>query len=648
MVSQGESSPRDAELAAAEGTKRGTLGKVVTVLAVIIGLYHLFYLLGAFGYLKIFWLAPQHKAISFFCLMMVTFLIYPGRKAPRQGVRWYDFVLIIASSVPMLYMAFFYETVLEHFTFGTSEPYERVLGIIFLIVVLEAIRRTVGWGMVVIVVFFIIHPLISEYLPGVFHGRGFSIARLVNMLYLGEDGVLGMPASIAATMVFAFILFGQVINTTGGATYFIDVAQSLLGHMRGGPAKGAIVASGLFGMISGSTIANIATTGTFTIPLMKRIGYPADFAGGVESVASNGGQIMPPIMGIVAFVMASFLEMSYIKICFYALLPAVLYYIAVFVMVDLQAVKLGLRGLPRSELPSFKKIFWRGWFLPIPIFVLIYLLAVLRYSPEKAALYSVAALVLCTLFSRRTRLTPAKGVAILEGTARGMTTIVAATAGAGIIIGSTVLTGLGVNLSAAVISLSGGNVLALLGLTAMASFILGIGSTGLVCYIMLAILVAPALVQMGILPVAAHLFVFYWGIVAYITPPVCLGVYMASAISGAPVWQTGWWAVRLGIATFILPFMFALNPALLMVGSIGEVSLAALTAVIGITALSCGIQGHMFFYRVNWVQRVIVLIGALTLIYPGLVTDAIGGSLVALVVLWNLGLWRHARSSLAT
>ncbi|MFC2122669.1 TRAP transporter permease, partial [Bacteroidota bacterium] len=406
MASYGENSPIGAEPLAAEGMTRSTLSKVVTGLAVIIGVYHLFYLLGGFGYLEIFWLGPQHRGLSFFFLMILTFLIHPGRKGARQGLAWYDFVLIIASSVPVLYFAFFYETVLEHFSFGTSLPYEQVMGIVFFIVVLEAIRRTVGWGMVVIVLFFLIHPLIAEYFPGVLHGRGFSISRWVNTLFLGEDGVLGMPANIAATMVFAFVLFGQIINITGGGSYFIDVAQSLLGHMRGGPAKGAIVASGLFGMISGSTIANIATTGTFTIPLMKRIGYSSDFAGGVESVASNGGQIMPPIMGIVAFVMASFLEMSYIKICFYALLPAVLYYIAVFVMVDLQAVKLRLKGLPRSELPSFKKIFWRGWFLPIPIFVLIYLLAVLRYSPEKAALFSVGALVICTLFSRTTRLSP--------------------------------------------------------------------------------------------------------------------------------------------------------------------------------------------------------------------------------------------------
>jgi len=628
--------------------KKSMLAKVTTVLMVTFGIYHILYLVGTLGYLDIVFLAPQHRALSFFQLLLVTFLINPARKGPRHTLPWYDYLFIAACAIPMLYMVFFYELVLEHFTFGRATTLEIALGITFFIATLEAIRRTVGWGMVIIVIFFLIHPLIAQYMPGIFHGRGFSVARCINTIFLGEDGVLGLPANVAATILFAFILFGQMINITGGGSYFIDVAYSLLGHVRGGPAKGAIVASGLFGMISGSTIANVATTGTFTIPLMKKIGYSPEFSGGVESVASNGGQIMPPIMGIVAFVMASFLEMPYIQLCFYALLPAVLYYVAVFLMVDLQAVKLGLKGLPREELPSFKKIFWRGWFLPIPLFVLIYLLAVLRYSPEKAALYSVAALLLFSLFNSKTRITPAKAVNVLEGTARGMSSVVAACAGAGIIIGSTVLTGLGVNLSSGVINASGGNVLILLGLTAIASFILGVGSTGLVCYIMLAILIAPALVQMGIVPVAAHLFVFYWGIVAYITPPVCLGVYMASAISGAKVWPTGWWAVRLGIASFILPFMFALNPALLMIGSLGEVILAVVTAAIGIAALACGIQGHMFFYTMNWPQRIIILLSALSLIYPGLVSDTLGASLAAVVIIWNIIVWRGSRSATAT
>lgn len=641
MSRQGEILAAEAEQTVA-GEKHG-LDRVITILAIIIGIYHLIYLSGGLAYLKITWLSPQHKALSFFSLMLLTFLVHPGKSGPRRRLAWYDWLLIVASSVPMLYMAIFYKTVLEHTTLGSALPYEIVFGIAFFIAVIEAVRRTVGWSMVAVILFFLVHPFIGHHLPGIFYSRAFSVGRWTNVLFLGEDGVLGIPANVAVTMVFAFIIFGQVINATGGGAYFIDLAQSLLGHVRGGPAKGAVVASAMFGTISGSTIANVATTGTFTIPLMKRLGYSSAFAGGVEAVASNGGQIMPPIMGIVAFVMASFLEMSYIKICFYALLPAILYYVAVFVMVDLEAVKLGLKGMPRSELPSFKNIFWRGWFLPIPLIVLVYLLAVLRYSPEKAALYSIAVLVLFSIFSKRTRLTRASTVTVLEGTARGMTSVLAACAGAGVIIGSTVLTGLGINLSGGIIAISGNNIFILLLLTALASFVLGMGSTGLVCYIMLAILIAPALVKMGILPVAAHLFIFYWGIVSYITPPVCLGVYMASAISGASVWPTGWWAVRLGIATFILPFIFALNPALLMIGPLAEVVQAVITALIGIVALACGVQGHLFFRHVNWMQRVILLAGALALIKPGWVTDAIGASLVAIIILWSLVSWRLVR-----
>jgi len=505
-----------------------------------------------------------------------------------------------------------------------------LMGSLTIVLLLEASRRVIGIAMPIIAIFFILETMFSNYIPGLFQGRGFSWASIVKQLYIWDAGIFGIPIYVASTIVIAFILFSNFLQHSGGGKFIIDAAFSLFGRFKGGPAKVAVVASALFGTISGSTSANVAGTGVFTIPLMKQVGYKPHFAGAVEAVASNGGQIMPPVMGAVAFIMCEFLQIPYISVCIAALLPAILYFLALLIMVHLEALKEGLSGIPPQMLPSFKKTIRSGWFYMIPIVVLIFFLAFFKYSPEFAVLYALGSLFLVALFKKGSILKVPKILEWLRSSGLAMLEVGTACATAGIIIGCIGLSGLGQKLSTGLVTLSGGSLPVLLVITAIAAFILGMGMTSIPIYIMLVILVAPALIQMGVPPLAAHLFVFYWGLVSFITPPVCIAAFVASAIAESKPFQTGWQATKLGIASFIIPFFFVYSPVLLLKGPPWEIIQAVITSIFGILALSVSVAGYGLRYLNFW-ERSLLFVSAMLLIHVGWKTDLIGFGIMGVV-----------------
>ena len=618
--------------------------KTGTVLGVILSSVALFYIVGGFRYLQIDILLMQYRGVMLALVLTMVFLLYPAKRSKkRENVPWYDMVIIIMGLMGSIYVVAFQDLITEHMDKVVSPTWEKILGVAMFLIIIEGKRRIVGLPVAIIVVFFLLYPLFSNYFPGLFQSRAYSLDILVQTGYLMGSGVLGMAFGIGATIIISFIIFGQFLLVTGAGGFFTDAAYAVLGHVRGGPAKGAIVASALMGTINGSSSANVATTGAITIPLMKKTGYSPHFAGAVEAVSSNGGQIMPPVMGAVAFIIPEFIDVTYLQVCMYAAIPAVLYFFSEFLMVDFQAAKIGLKGMPRSELPSIGKVMQKGWVYLIPIAILLYFLVIARYSPEKCGVIALLALVVVSSFRKESRLTPQRIVQGLAMGAKNSLLVLIATAGAGIIIGSVLLTGLGAKMSVLLVWISGGALLPLLLLTAGTCFILGLGIGGISIYLMLAVLVAPGLVNIGIIPIAAHLFVFWWGLVSYITPPVCAATWVASAIAGSPPIKTGWEATRLGIVTLVLPFAFVYNPALLLIGSPTIIVPSVLITMFGTAALAAGLIGYLF-KPLNWTQRIVLVGGALTIfVVPSWTYRLVGVGIVSMALVWHILPWLIAR-----
>jgi TRAP transporter 4TM/12TM fusion protein len=612
---------------------KGVLSKLVAFIGVVYVIYEILYVLGFLTTEKIF-LYPFGFRSSILGLMLAyTFLMFPATKnSPRDRLPWYEIPLILASLVVCGHIFINASGLMDHPPW--ADPLEQVFGIITILLLFEATRRSVGMAVAVIPLFFFLYPMISRYCPGVFAGKGYAFDRVVGTMYLSQDGIFGSLLHIVLVTIFAFILFASFLQATKGGQAFTDLAFALVGWLRGGPAKAAVIASCFFGTISGSAVANVAGTGCVTIPLMKKTGYRPYFAGAVEAVASTGGQLMPPVMGTAAFIMADFLNVSYAAICLGALLPAVLYYFGLFVMVHLEALKTGLKGIPRNELPSLKTVLRRGWLYFLPLLVLIYYLGVAGYSAESSALYAVASLFVVSLFKKEARLGLKKVIAAFEATARGMIDIIISCALIGIIMGSLSMTGLGLSLASGLVTLSGGHLSVLLLFSAAGSYVLGMGLPTTPCYIMLAALVAPALTQLGVTAMAAHLFVFYFGMASMITPPVAPAAIVGAGIAGASMWKTGYTAMRLGILILIIPFMFAYNPVLLLDGRLPAVIQAAVTSLIGVICLGAAVEGY-FIRRANWIQRIMLAVAAMALIDPGLLTDCIGIGLLIAVVMWQ-------------
>ncbi len=625
------------------------VGKIAGIIAVVICLYDLLFVWGLLVSFGIQIMVQSHRGLNLAAFIALTFLLFPKKGRQRKGrIPWYDLLLLLMGVVPCIYSFFFLDTILDHFNTGKTSAIEIILFFVLLPSLLEGGRRVAGLPMVLIAACFIFHAFFSDYFPGFLYSRSFSLPRVVASFYLSPDGILGMPVGVASTVVAMFVLFAYFLLNSGGGKFFIDFSLAATGRFRGGPAKTAVVASALFGTLSGSPAANVVGTGSVTIPLMKSIGYKPEFAGAVEAVASNGGQIMPPVMGVVAFVMAEMTGISYAQICFASALPAILYYSGLFAQIDLEAVKLGLRGLPKQELPPTWKILKKGWPYIAPLVVLILLLAVFRYSAEMSAIYALGTLFLVSMADKESRMTPYKILVSLESAGRAMCIVTVTCGVAGIIIGSVTTTGVGANLATGIIDISGGNIYILLVLTAITCFILGMGISSIPIYLMLAVLVAPALLQMGVPTIAAHLFIFYWGIVAYITPPVCFAAFVAAGIAEANPMKTGWIATRLGIVTYIVPFMFVLKPVLVMIGSPAEIVLTTIASFVGVLILAMGVVGIMYVDvgALSVFERILLIAGALLLIDPGWVTDIIGVCLVAPIVVWRL-MMRHSSYQVA-
>ncbi len=581
---------------------------------------------------RLFLFPGQHLALFLFFALVMTFLLVPARKGMlRPG--WYDYVLVAFSAASMLYLFFNWGRV-EYELYNAATPFEIALAGGAVVAILEATRRTVGITVSILVVLFIIYPLVSDKLPGLLAGKGYSIGRLAEEFYMGVSGIFGVPLQTIGRIAAMFILFGEFFSMTGAGKTFIDGAFALFGHVRGGPAKVAVVSSGLFGTISGSPIANVVATGTFTIPMMKKVGYQPEFAGAVEAASSTGGSLMPPVMGVVAFIMAGFLGVSYLEVAIAAALPAVLYYFAIFLQVDFRAAKTGLKGISREGLPPLKQVALSGWIHLLSPLLLVFLLAVWRISAERAAAYSIGFLIVVSLLRKDTRLNIRKIATCLDRAGRGMLMLAAVTAAVGMITSSVYLTGLAGNISPILVTLSGGNLFILLLWTTLLAFIMGMGTGAVAIYIVLATLIAPGIVAANVSPMAAHLFIFYFGMLAFLTPPVCMAAYVGAAIAGARPMATGWQATRLAAVAYIMPFFFIYSPAIILRGTLEEIAFAIPSSLLGCIGLAVALEGYLF-RPVAIPLRVMAFAAGVLLIFPGMVTDVVGFVTVMAIALFQ-------------
>ncbi len=500
-----------------------------------------------------------------------------------------------------------------------------VAGTIYLLILLELARRVAGMPMVIIAVFFFTQNCVAQYMPGFFRRANMSYTSMIDFVFMRTDGIFGMPVQVISTYVVLFMMFAALLEESGAGKFFIDFATSVTGKSKGGPAKAAVIASASFGTISGSAIANVAGTGSITIPLMKEVGYDKTFAGAVEAVASTGGQIMPPMMGATAFILAQNVNMPYIEVAKRALIPALLYFVCVFFIVDYRARRLNLHGIPESERPNLKETLKMGWQLVIPLVVIVYLMAIGK-SAQYSALMAMFVLVAITFFRKWTRM---DGSGILRGLTNGVkdTASVAITAAAaGIIIGGVTNTGLNLLFANQVLKISGGYMFTTLILIAVVSLVLGMGMTTSAVYISVATIMAPALVKLGINPLCAHLFVFYFGCICVITPPVALASFTAAGISGASPSSTGWTSFRIGLVAFLVPFIFVYEPVMLLYGSAGEIALVIVTSLIGCKALAAAIEGW-FLCELKIYERIMLFAAGICMMIPGWQTDLIGAAL---------------------
>jgi TRAP transporter 4TM/12TM fusion protein len=536
-----------------------------------------------------------------------------GPRAPVDHVPWYDWLCAAAALASGLYVAIFYPTIA--YTLGIITWDKLVLGAIAVLLVLESVRRVAGWALMWIAVVCLLYAKFAWLLPGILYAKGSSWERIAVYLYLDTNGILGIPLAVTANIVVAYIFFGQALYAVGGDKFLTDLAQVAMGRYRGGAAKMAVVSSTLYGTVSGSAVANVVVDGAMTIPMMKRSGYPPHVAAAIEAVASNGGQIMPPVMGAAAFLMAEYLSIPYGQIALAAAIPACLYYLALFVQVDLEAAKLGLSGLPREQIPRLRPVLRLGWVFLVPLGVLVYTLMLANWEAGQAGMLAVGVTLLVGALQRSTRPSWSKLVDMLESTGRTMLELVAIVTLAGIVIGTLQLSGFTSKLPIVLISMAGGSTFLLLVLTAVVSILLGMSLPTTVVYVTLAVLVGPALAQLGIVPLAAHLFLFYFGMLSLITPPDCLATYAAAAIAKADFWKTGWTGMRLGIVAYIVPFIFVYHPALILEGSILEIVTTLLTASVGVALLGIGCAGYLF-RPLSWARRAWAILAATLLILP--------------------------------
>ncbi len=593
--------------------------RITATVAVVMSIFHLY--VAFVGPPDAYVMRGGHLAFA----LVLAFLIMPGRNGRAERVGWFDVLLLLVAVAAALYPSFNLNYI-QNRMYYVDDP--RVLDYVFggalIVMIIEATRRATGWALPATALVFMAYGLTLG-------NQSFGI--MLDQLYLTTEGIFGIPLYVSATYVMLFILFGSFVERSGAGQLFMDFALAIAGHTSGGPAKVAVITSSLFGTVSGSAVANVMTTGTFTIPLMMRTGYRPAFAGAVEAVASTGGQLMPPIMGAAAFVMAEFLGVSYLTVAAFAVLPAALYYLAVFMAVHFEARRIGLKGLPKADLPRMRQVLSERGHLFLPLVVIIVVLLIGR-SAAFAALCGIGSVIPTTWLRASTRRTFTwRAISeALEGGARNTLVVALACACAGIVIGTITLTGLGLAFTGVVLALSQNSLLLALFLTMIAGILLGMGLPTTPAYIVQVALLVPALVKLGVQVEAAHLFALYFAVLSSITPPVALAVYAANGISSGRLMETSWAAVKLGLTGYVIPFMFVFSPSLLLMGDFLTVTVAAVTASVGVICLAGGLHEYFFLGPARRWERVLLIIAALVLIKPGWMSDVVGLALIALIL----------------
>ncbi len=608
---------------------KGPVAWFCFVLAVSWSLFHLY--TAYFGVFP----GTLQRAPHVGAALILVFLLYPAKRGSMSNkIPVYDYILALLGFAVSYYHVYFYKDLI--WRAGLYTDLDMWVGIVAILLIIEATRRLAGPVLISLAIFFLLYAYFGQHFPGFMQHQGLSIKRIAVFQWLSTEGILGIPIHVSSTFIFLFMLFATFLRSTGIGEWLTDVAVGLTGRSVGGPAKAAVIASATQGTISGSSVANTVGTGSVTIPLMKSIGYRKEFAGAVEATASTGGQLMPPIMGAAAFIMIEFLNVPYTSIIAAAAIPALLYFTGVFTTVHFEALRTGLTGMPKERMPDLRKLA-RKWFLALPIFVIIYLL-VKGFTPTMAAFWGITSCIAASMILKETRMSPKSIIKALEDGARSALPVVAACATAGIIVGIITLSGLGLKLAGGIVSLAGGNLILTMVFTMFCSILLGMGVPTTANYIIQATVSAPALVMLGVEPIAAHLFVFYFGIVADITPPVALAAFAGSGIAGSDPLKTGVEAFKLGFAAYLVPYMFVLQPVLVMVRPEGVATgmfvllliKAIATAVIGMTGIGGATTGY-FAAMGRWYERILLFGGGVCLLYPGTPTDIAGLTILAAI-----------------
>lgn len=607
----------------------GNLGKLLYGMAVLVSLYHLY--TAAFGPP----LTLKHRSLHVAMMLALTFIMYPisPKSKFKRTVAWYDWILVLLSFAAPFYIWTQFIGVVERA--GSPNQMDVIMATLLVVLVLEAARRCGGWALPILSLVFIAYGLWGRNLPGMFAHRGYNWAALSNHFFANTEGIYGTSVSVASSYIFLFILFGAVMNKSGMGKFFNDISLALAGHTKGGPAKVSVIASGLLGSINGSAVANVVTTGAFTIPLMKKTGYSAEFAGAVESSASVGGQLLPPVMGAAAFIMAEMLGVKYSEIIVCAAVPALLYYAGILVQVQLRAYKNGLVGIPKERLPKAGLIMKEQGHLLIPILFLLFMLFFSGTTVIFSAFYTIIVTVLVSMLRKSTRMSFKDIVDSLAEGAKATVAVAIACACVGMIIGVSSKTGFGLNMANAIIALGGKSLFFTLVFSMITCMILGMGLPSIPAYIITATIAAPALAQLGVSEMAAHLFAFYFAMFANITPPVALAAFAAAGLSGGNAVKTGLQSVKLSIAGFIVPYMFVYSPELLLKGTTFLGGLwVTVAACIGVFMIGAATEGYLFT-KINPVLRVALFVGALLLINSSFITDVAGFVVLIGVVLFQ-------------
>ncbi|WP_288550529.1 TRAP transporter permease [uncultured Brachyspira sp.] len=575
-------------------------------------------------------------------VMALAYLLFPMKKdMPKDKLPWYDVIIAIVGACSWLYISINFDSLVRRA--GIYNTTDIIIGIVGILILFEACRRIVGTPILIISLVFIVYALFGAYAPGFLNHRGYSIQRLVSHLYYNTEGIMGTPIGASATFIFLFIFFGALLDKTGIGQFFIDICNAIAGSYDGGPAKVAVLTSAMFGTVSGSSVSNTVGTGSFTIPMMKSLGYRPEFAGAVEASASTGGQLMPPIMGAASFLMAESLGIPYKEVAKAAIIPAILYFTGIFIMVHLEAKKTGLKGLSRDSLPKIGELLMKKGYLVIPLATIIYFF-VLGKTAIYAGLMGIIAAGLVAIINsivdiilkRERSFTFNDLIDVFVNGARNIISVAVACAMAGIIIGVITLTGLGLKIGAGLISISSGISILLLMLTMISSIILGMGVPTTANYLITSTIAAGAIIGLGFEPLAAHMFVFYFGIIADVTPPVALAAMAGAAIAKSDPLKTGFEATKLSIGAFIIPYMFIFNPQILMINTtFVEVIPILITSLIGMFGVSAGLDGYVF-RKCNFIERILFIVAGLLSIYPEFYTDIIGIGLIAALIILQI------------